>query len=392
MAMRSLLERAKLKDPALVEIKFNWSHGHSTPRLAITHDYHSGKLDERFWTPKPEDYHIQWMIRNEDFFILRWGQADFIRQHIHQNSKDYVNGYFIGSEGYVPALDYYTTQDGKATPQYAFENQWLFYTLWGRLLYDPELPDEFFISLLDKRYGKGSGKTLWQAINLGSKMPLRLASFFRSTWDYTLYSEGFLAPEPSNPDGFFDRTSPFISIDELIHHETLDPNLLSIESFVKRKGNKLKMPDSLTGPIQLALHLEKDSNKALHLFKNRTRGNPVSPGAHAPEWADAATWARLGLYFAHKLRAGVALHTFRLSGRISEKNKAIRELESALFQWKEVVLLTKDRFKATPHVALGRYRDTFPLFSWQALLPQVERDLQIARDAQKGLFPQTKTQ
>ena len=27
-----------------------------------------------------------------------------------------------------------------------------------------------------------------------SQMPLRLASFYASTWDYTLYSEGFLAP------------------------------------------------------------------------------------------------------------------------------------------------------------------------------------------------------
>jgi len=392
MAMRALLEKAKLKDPALVEIKFNWSHGHSTPRLAITHDYHSGKLDERFWTPKPEDYHIQWMIRNEDFFILRWGQADFIRQHIHQNSKDYVNGYFIGSEGYVPALDYYTIRDGQDAPQYAFENQWLFYTLWGRLLYDPALPDEFFIALLDKRYGKGSGKTLWQAINLGSKIPLRLASFFRSTWDYTLYSEGFLAPEPSNPDGFFDRTSPFISIDELIHHETLDPKMISIEDYSKLKKENKKAPDSLISPLQIARQSEKDSKKALRGYKAWTKRNPSAAPPLASEWVDAATWARLGLYFAHKLRAGVALHSFRQTGRISEKHKAIRELESALVQWKEVALLTKDRIKATPHVALGRYRDTFPLFSWQALLPQVERDLQIARDAQKGLFPQTKTQ
>ena len=392
MAMRSLLGRAQLKEPALVEIKFNWSHGHSTPKLAITHDYHSGKLDERFWSPKPDDYRIQWMIRNEDFFILRWGQAGFIREHIRQNSKDYVNGYFIGSEGYVPAVDYYSILDTKATPEYAFENQWLFYTLWGRLLYDPELPDEYFIGLLDKRYGKASGKSLWQAINLGSKMPLRLASFFRSTWDYTLYSEGFLAPEPSNPNGFFDRTSPFISIDELIHHETLDPKMVSIEDFVKLKLENKKIPGSLISPLQVARQSNKDSKKALKGYDSWIKENPNPAPSLTSEWADAATWAHLGLYFSHKLRAGVALHTFRRTGQDSEKQKAIHELESALVQWKQVVLLTKARYKATPHVALGRYRESIPLFSWEALLPQVEKDLEIARNAQKGEFPQRKTQ
>ncbi len=390
MAMRTLLDRAKLKEPALVEIKFNWSHGHSTPKLAITHDYHSGKLDERFWSPKPDDYRIQWMIRNEDFFILRWGQAGFIREHIRQNNKNYVNGYFIGSEGYVPAVNYYSIHDHHALPEYAFEHQWLFYAIWGRLLYDPELPDEFFIGLLDNRYGKGSGKSLWQAINLASKMPLRLASFFRSTWDYTLYSEGFLAPEPSNPNGFFDRTSPFISIDELIHHETLDPKMVSIEDFVQLKVENKKMQDSQIGPLQVAMQSEKDSKKAFKLYKTWTKGHSHPAPPLASEWADAATWAHLGLYFSHKLRAGVALHTFRHTGRASEKQKAILELESALVQWKQVAQMTKDRYKATPHVSLGRYRESLPLFSWVALLPQVERDLQIARNAQKGEFPQRK--
>ena len=62
---------AKLPDTTLVEIKFNWSHGHSTPQLALTHDAHSGKVDNGYWSPMPDNYRIQWMIRNEDFFILR---------------------------------------------------------------------------------------------------------------------------------------------------------------------------------------------------------------------------------------------------------------------------------------------------------------------------------
>lgn len=71
--MRRVINNAKLPDTTLVEIKFNWSHGHSTPLLALTHDAHSGKVDNGYWSPMPDNYRIQWMIRNEDFFILRWG-------------------------------------------------------------------------------------------------------------------------------------------------------------------------------------------------------------------------------------------------------------------------------------------------------------------------------
>ena len=133
-----------LKDTTLVEVKFNWSHGHSTPLLALTHDAHSGKVDNGYWSPMPKNYRIQWMIRNEDFFILRWGESEFIRKHIAQNTQSYVNGYFVGSEGYIPAKDVSHVESNHKTWKYAFEKQWLFYKVWGRLLYDPTTPDEMF--------------------------------------------------------------------------------------------------------------------------------------------------------------------------------------------------------------------------------------------------------
>jgi hypothetical protein len=379
MAMRAVIDRAGLKEPALVEIKFNWSHGHSTPTLAITHDYHSGKLDERFWTPKPENYKIQWMIRNEDFFILRWGQPDFIRQHIAANDPDYVNGYFIGSEGYIPALDYSHKESPVKTWQYAFEKQWLFYQVWGRLLYRPTTPDAVFASAFDRRYGAGVGEPLLQAYKLASKMPLRLASFHRSTWDYTLYSEGFVQAEPSDPNGFFDRSSPFISIDEFIYHETLDPTLLSIPDYVAQVRQGRSTPAGMITPLALADSSERDSRQALELVASLRPRVDAYSGALVSELDDAAVWGYLGLYLADKLRAGVALETYRKTGDAAQRKKAVQWLESGLMHWDQVVGLTKDRYRATPHVSTQNYGEAYTLFSWELLRPQVVRDLQIAR-------------
>ncbi len=373
MAMRKLINKANLEAKTLVEIKFNWSHGHSTPKLAITHDYHSGELDNRFWTPKPENYAIQWMVRNEDFFILNWGQTDFIKEHIRENAHEYVNGYFIGSEGYIPAKDYFTIDSEKANWTYAFQKQWLFYKTWGRLLYDQNTPNSYFKLAFETKYPK-KGKSLFQIYQLVGKVPLCIAAFYRSTWDYTLYSEGFLAPEPSSPTSLFDRNSPFISIEELINHETLDPELQSISEFVANPDSKKK------SPLKLADEIEKECKSAITIL-NKINYLNTSEITFKYEIEDAYTWAYLGLYFADKLRAGVFLQDFSISGNEKNKKAAVDYLEKCLIHWQSIIKYTDRRYKSVPHVALGKYKEFNAQFAWTNYLTDVENDIKIAKTA-----------
>ena len=92
---------------------------------------------------------------------------------------------------------------------YAFERQWLFYRLWGRLLYDPATPDSVFADEFTRRYG-ANGRNLLQAYELASATPLRLGSLFYSQWDHTLYSEGAL--------WLNGRTMSYIGVEALISH------------------------------------------------------------------------------------------------------------------------------------------------------------------------------
>ncbi|MBR9998858.1 MAG: hypothetical protein KFF73_07805 [Cyclobacteriaceae bacterium] len=379
--MRRVIDQAELDEPALVEIKFNWSHGHSTPTLAITHDYHSGEVDDRFWNPKPDNYNIEWMIRNEDFFILRWGQPEFIRNHIAQNNHDYVDGYFIGSEGYIPALDYSQKISPEKTWQYGFEKQWLFYQLWGRLLYDPETPDKVFEDSFNRKYGIRTGHLLLNAYSLASGMPLKLASFYRSTWDYTLYAEGFLAPRPSTQETFFDGTSDFISIDELICHETLEPAMVSIRDYVDLVNNKIPVPGERITPLELADQLEQDGRNAIELLNILNLHDLDLKGALISEQEDIYTWSYLSLYFAEKIRAGVSLQLFRTRGDPQDKTGSVRHLRYALEHWEKVVDHTKDRYLPVPHVSIPEDQSGNRRFSWEFYLPQVERDIKIAEEA-----------
>ncbi len=373
MELRRVIDHAALPDPVWVEIKFNWSHGHSTPRLAITHDYESGKLDERFWTPAPTNHKIAWMVRNEDFFILRWGEPDFIRAHIAANGHDYVGGYFVGSEGYIPARDYSHKPGPHITWNYAFEKQWMFYMLWGRLLYDPGTPDAVFEAELDRRYGNGSGARLMRAYALASRMPLKLASFYRATWDYTLYSEGFLAPvKPGDTKG----ASPFISIDELIANRTLDPTYISIPDFV----SGARTGPGLVTPLDLADGLEADGREALKLVTSLRPAGSATTGALECELEDIETWAYLSLYFADKLRAGTTLESYRRLGGAEVKRKAIRLLERAAVYWDKVYKITSSHYIETPYV-------DGTAFSWEKYRPQVLLDIETARRATSDPYP-----
>ncbi|HMG92069.1 MAG TPA: hypothetical protein VK589_18560 [Chryseolinea sp.] len=378
--MRRVIDNAQFKDTTLVEVKFNWSHGHSTPLLAITHDAHSGKVDNGYWSPMPKNYRIQWMIRNEDFFILRWGQSEFIRKHITRNTQPYVNGYFVGSEGYIPAKDFSHVENKHKNWKYAFEKQWLFYKVWGRLLYDPATPDELFASAFDDRYGKGLGKTLMNAYNLAGRMPLRLASFHSATWDYTLYSEGFLAPF-APPAGLYDKVSSFISIDELIDHPTLDPRYLSIPAYVQN-AIASKTPGDKTTPGQLADSLEADGDQILKA--TQTLRSKAS-GALLCELDDLDTWAYLSKYFATKIRAGIALHTFRTSNAKSEQEKSVKLLSDCLTYWKKISEITKGHYNEIFYLddqsTANNPQNDGKTFSWSKYLPQVERDIEIARQA-----------
>jgi hypothetical protein len=380
--MRRVIDQADLEEPALVEVKFNWSHGHSTPILAITHDYHSGKVDDRFWNPKPENYNIQWMIRNEDFFILRWGQPEFIRKHIDINNHDYVNGYFIGSEGYIPALDYSHKLKPEKTWQYGFEKQWLFYKLWGRLLYDPKTPDLIFEEAFNEKYGISTGNLMLEAYSLASRMPLHLASFYRSTWDYTLYSEGFLAPRPSSETTFHDGSSDFISIDELIYHETLESRMISIVDYVDQVKNQKSIPEDRITPPELADQLEKDGRRTIELVEILDSQPKIFRGAFNSELEDLYTWSYLSLYFSEKIRGGVALQLFRTMGEKQDQAESIHHLHQARNYWEKVIEYTKDRYHPVPHVSIPEEEWGKRKFSWEFYLPQVERDIIIAEEAE----------
>ncbi|GAB4022912.1 hypothetical protein GCM10028808_71800 [Spirosoma migulaei] len=363
-----------IEGPIWADLKYNWSHAHSTPTLVKVH---GGKLYDTYFKPDPTAYKITWTVRNEDFFCLRWGVPDFVRAHIAANNQSYVGGYFLGSETYIPAKDYFTTPGAPVNWKYAFERQWLFYKLWGRLLYNPATPDALFNAEFVRRYG-ASAASLLEAYALASATPLRLASAIDFTWDFSLYSEGMIAFDAQ-------KNVSYISVNQQITQPTLDPIYVSVSDYVKTTtaGGSFGA-DKITPPI-LARMLERDCQKALQLVK------PINTSANRSlqyEVADVKVWSNLGLHFAEKLQAAVALQTYRTSGQEAQKQAAIQHLKAALRYWDEVVTITRPLYNDMPLVHLTEQKghtwaeNNKLRFHWEKLRPEVAKDIEIAEKAQ----------
>lgn len=351
---RDAIESLNLEDDVWVSFKFNWSHAHSSPKLSIVH---GGMLTDTYWTPYSEKYKGVWTMRNEDFFVLRWGDPDFIRDFLDLNSQQYIGGCIIGSETYIPAKDYFTKPEHRSW-DYAFERQWLFYKVWGNLLYDRNISDEYFEKALAEKFGLTDGSDLLEAWKLASKNPNRLASFFGSTWDATLYSEGFKT-----------NGGEFIHIDKFISRNVLDSSYVNIVDFVEGSYDE----SSQITPLQLAEETETQSARILEIV-NYHRQQGASSDLEI-ELADLEFWANYGLYFAAKVRGGVALEQFRKGKNDDEKRQAVQYLEASKTYWENMVdLVEKYNVATMPHQFDKE-------FSWRKHLRDVDKDVATAKAA-----------
>lgn len=359
---RQQIESLDVKSPAYVEFKYNWSHGHSSPRLFIVH---GGKLTDRYKNPIPDKYKYIWTVRNEDFYLLRWGQPDFIREFIRNNGDSYVDGCFIGSEVFIPAMDFMSKPGNFKDWSYHFQRQWLWYACWGRLLYNPATPDTVFENLLAVKYKTKSGKTALNAWKHATNNQLWFAAFHQGRVDGSLYTEGFSAWADSKDIRFFD-------INNIIMHPVLDTTLyVNVYDFVKAGE---KTPAGMLSPLQLATKL--DNNNALLLAEIASLKASKPSGAVLVELNDLEAWYWFGQYVSDKIKAAVHVARYRIAGK-DERQEAVGCLTRCKQWW------------ANYANALAKYNiETMPFhtstdFSWKALQKDVDADIEKAMENKK---------
>ncbi|MGK7393495.1 MAG: hypothetical protein ACNS62_02945, partial [Candidatus Cyclobacteriaceae bacterium M3_2C_046] len=202
-----------------------------------------------------------------------------------------------------------------------------------------------------------------------SQTPLRIASFWNGTWDFTLYSEGFMARQGSG--------TSLISLENLIDVDPLDPDFVSIREFVEAGQDAQMFSAGQITPLDLANQLENDAKLALKLIKD------VDPGTDKgliQELTDIQIWSNLSLYFASKLKAGLAWHSFLQEKNSADQLLAKNHMAHALKYWQTLSSLASHAYQPMPLVHLNNNQDK--VFHWSKLTGQVQSELEMVSNDQ----------
>ena len=111
----------------------------------------------------PPDRRLWLTFRNDDIYSFRWGDPDYVRAYLKGlPGPEKLAGTLMGSDGYIGGRDF-SSIDSAKPPQLLIDKDWLSFMLWGRLGYDPTLPDSLFRQALQTRYPDASSTDLLAA-------------------------------------------------------------------------------------------------------------------------------------------------------------------------------------------------------------------------------------
>jgi hypothetical protein len=360
-ALNRMLEREKYPGGILLDLKFNGEHMYSSSRPHVA--------DRRWQQWSGTNYRILWHLRNDCMFLLRWGNPAFVRETLQNVVLNGAAGFLEGSELDVPGVDRTVHPQAPKSWTYKFEKHWFRYMLWGRLGYWPDEPDTLWRGLFEARLGSAGGP-LFEALNAaGATVPL-VTSFHWNYMNGDWYPEGSIGSWNTShelPRANYRRATMYHDALTWVFNNTIDESLTGIVDYVLA-GVKA---DSRS-PEQVAVRLTAGAEAALASLKR-------IPSPYANEQAETSSTmrevevsARLGLYYAAKIRGVVALARLFLLGDEAARRAAVARFEEAAAEWRRIAKITSGLF-------VPREIWLFGPFDWNRYTPDIERDVHLAR-------------
>jgi len=302
-----------------------------------------------------------WMtVRNDDIYSFRWGDPEYARAYIlGLPGPNKLAGYYMGPDGYIWGREFISTEP--ETPrQLVLQKQWYSFMLWGRMSYDPALPDALFERTLAIRFPEVPASKLFQASARASKIiPLVTRSYWNDI-DLKWFPEACL----SHPS-----FKGFHTVKHFMEGQPMpDSGILSIKAYRDRllAGQPMKG----TTPIEIAAELKGHARTTLQLVSEMgTVGNKEL----RLTLGDLKAMAHLGDYYAEKILGATDLALFDRTGKSEQQTSSVKHLEAALEHWKKYAAVATSQYRPQLLTRVG-YVDL------NALTENVQQDVSIARE------------
>jgi hypothetical protein len=347
--------------PFDLSFKYSIAHMYSIPNpqyLAPALPHLSPKL--RTWLT----------VRDDDYYSFRWGDPGYARAYIrNMPGPDKMAGYYMGPDGTIWGREFLSKEPD--TPrQTIIGKRWYGFMIWGRLSYDPDLPDELFERSLASRFPELDSVALFKAWQAASKIFPKITSFHWGDIDLRWFPEACL----SHP-----RHRGFYTVKDFIESRTMPGSgLLSILEWRTKKlaGQRA----SAEGPLETAGALAAYAAEVLALAPRLRRAQGGSKEARETA-GDLVAMAHLGNYYANKIRGAAELALFDRTAAAANREAAVKHLQAALDHWK--------RYAAAYTLQYEQPR-LYNRVGWvdlHALTTKVEQDIAMARLWAPGTVP-----
>jgi hypothetical protein len=234
---------------------------------------------------------------------------------------DKLAGYYMGPDGYIWGREFISTEPDSPR-QLVTKKQWYSFMLWGRLSYEPTLPDALFERTLAVRFPEVPAAKLFAASAAASKIIPQTTRFFWGDIDLKWFPEA--CTRHPCPKGFY-------TVKHFIAGETMPGSgILSIGAYRDRLLMNKPM-DGITPP-EVATALKGHAAATLQLLSQMPE--KVTDKELRLTLGDLKAMAHLGNYYAEKILGATDLALFDKTGEAELKESAVKHLQEAMEHWK----------------------------------------------------------
>ena len=303
-----------------------------------------------------------WNLRNDDIFIHRWGDPDYVRAFIGHFQKEHTAGYYMGSDGYVWGKEF-TSKNPELSGQLEIKKHWYNFMLWGRLGYDNALDEAFFVKKIQSHFPQTDAPLLYSTWQEASKIIPQVNVFHWRDWDYMWSVEGCIDERMHFHDIVQFMINPTISGDSI-----LNPIAYAQASLAGKEMTQIS-------PLQVVSNLDRYARNSLEGAEKLQLEAATAELRTLVD--DIQSMAHLGLYYARKIEAATELAFYAETQQDSYKEKAIAQLEQAAQSWDQYRIISERNYH--PQM-LARTK----MLDFSEIMGYVKQDIDLAKNF-KGL-------
>lgn len=319
MARYDKIMEAYQEFPAKFEISFKYSQAHMYSSTRP-------KFIQEFLEEKAPDVKVWLTVRNDDYYMYRWGNPEFARDYLANMPVDCLNGFYMGPDGFTWGRDYIERSDNEH-PLFV-DRMWYMFKIWGQLSYNLSLTEEYFKRELKARFelSDEAAESLFTAWKEASQIIPELNCTHWHHFDFQWYPEGCCMYLHKPMDKIV-----FANINEFVECEAITyGEYASVQEYVDSvvKGEELHK----ISPVPQAASILSHAQAAERILEGLWQAS--TDKEYQKTLGDIEAMAVLGRYYGLKEQAAISLAMYRGTGNKSFQEEAVEKLKEAAPLWK----------------------------------------------------------